>query len=502
MSPPRRWRAWVGNPLVGLPAAAAAVALLSVVGLVLLGLPVLGLGGGDDGERGGPDATPAGPDGLSVAAARTPAHRVLARTFAALPGDWEPQGELLAAASVPHPLACVDVVPTVALSRTHRLGGDDVQVTVAAYAAGVGADALARMVEEVAACAPSAVGVTPVGELDLGAEGIRLAVSGTDTDYRVLVWRRGDVLGFVSGTVEQSLDAAAAAADDALAPELAAHCVTEGSTREDALRNAAYAGGRFTGRVERRLLRGDRVPVPEVPPAYATAGVVATPLPAPPAEAVEVNLPAVPAHPHWPDLPAPVAEPDRPEPVVPQRTEMRAPQRVPDPDGPGCGWAFTATAEPDYDNASVERENTAAIRRTREALTADGERWRVDVLAYWIAHRTYLDQVAAWNAYAAEVEAVAAAWAVTEQAWAAYEAAHAQWEVTEKDRTDLLEDQDQAREQYADQGAQCLVWYEADPNSVDYLLNCPPEVPQVLSTPVPVPLPEPQPPADPRPAGQ
>ncbi|NPC96478.1 hypothetical protein [Nocardioides sp. zg-DK7169] len=490
-----------GNPFHVLPAAAAAVAVLCTLGLLLLGLPVLGLGGGDDdGEEVARE--------VPVAYARVveesplPAWRALTRTFAGLPEDWDRQGELLTAASVPHPLSCVELAPAVAMSQTFLVEESNVQATVAAWPAGVGAAALARMVEDGPGCAPSALSVQVVSQVPLGVEGHAFAVSGTDAAYDVLAWRRGDVVAFVAGTEREALDASASALDEVLARELAGRCAEQGSEPAGALRNQVHAGADFTGRTRGEPVRTTPVDWPELPADLRASGVEAIQVPGPASSVLPVVLPAQPGHPVWPPLPEPVAFPELPPDVEPQRTEAMARQRIPDPTGPGCGWDFAATMEPEYVEQEVRAVNTDALRRTRAALVEDGARWQREVLDYWVDYAAYVDAVAAYRSYADEVARVSLAWDEIAADWADYERAMEEWRAAEQARTDLVEAQTRARERYAEEAERCQEWLEEDPISPEYVLYCPPTYPAVLDEEVPPSQPEPEPPADPRPAGQ
>ncbi|WP_166138605.1 hypothetical protein [Nocardioides ochotonae] len=489
------------DPFHVLPAAAALAALLCTLGLVLLGLPVLGLSGEEDEAEEAPEEV-AVVYGRVVEESPLPAWRALSRTFAALPADWERQGRLLTAASVPHPLSCVEVPPAVAMSQTLLVEASNVQATIAAWPAGVGAAALADMVEDGAGCAPSALAVQVVGDLPLGIEGHAFAVSGTDTAYEVLAWRRGDVVGFVAGTDRAALDTAAARMDEVLAGEVAERCAAQDSVPEDALRNQVHAGADFTGQTRGEPVRTAQADWPELPADLRDSGVRAIQVPGPAASVSPAVPPATPAYPVWPPLPEPAAVPDPPTDVTPHRTETLAPQRIPDPVGPGCGWDFAATMAPAYDEADVRAANADALRRARAALVEDGTRWQRDVVDYWVDYAAYLDAVEDYRVYADEVARVARAWDVIAGEWADYELARQEWERAEQARTDLIEAQTRARERYADETARCEEWYAEDPLSPQYVLYCPPTLPSVLEEEVPPSQPEPEPPADPRPAGQ
>ncbi len=491
----RRTRRWARTPLVlALPAASALAALVCVLGLVLLGVPVLGLAGGPDERREQADAAPP-PTGEPARAVGTPARAVLVATFAEVPRAWSTRGALLEAASVPHPLSCVRLTPAASASRGYEVDGASVQLTLAAYGAGLGAEALGRMTDEADGCAPGGLRVSGTDLADLGSAAVRLRVSGPGTDYTIVAWRRGDVVAFAAGTEADVVQATATRVDEVLAGHLAGPCLDQEPTREDALRNAGYAGAAFTGRTEKVELRTARVPLPELPVEYLAAGVEATSLDEALPELAEVTVPDPPEHPHALALPQPRTRPAPPAPVVAQVTEMAAPRRVPDPTGPGCGWAFTRTAEPRYSAPEAAAANRAAEARTREALEADGARWRADVLAYWVAVHEYRREAAAWQAYASEVARVAASWAEVERQWAEYETAAAAWAVAQAERERLMSAQASAREQYAAELAQCESWFAVDPEGLDYALGCPPSLPAVLAEQLPDPGPEPTPPA-------
>ena len=144
-------------------------------------------------------------------------------------------------------------------------------------------------------------------------------------------------------------------------------------------------------------MRTTAVDWPELPEDLRASGVRAIQVPGPAASVTPAVVPAQPAYPVWPPLPEPVVVPEPPADIEPQRTEALAPQRIPDPDGPGCGWDFAATMAPEYDEAEVRAVNAEALRRTRAELAADGARWQSDVVDYWVAYAAYVDDVEAYR---------------------------------------------------------------------------------------------------------
>lgn len=277
-----------------------------------------------------------------------------------------------------------------------------------------------------------------------------------------VTWSRGDVLVTVTAatadgqhTPDRDLVAAAVAAvDGAVLAALAPVCPDLAPTAADATRNPAWPG--YTGR--RDPLAVTVPPVPPVPdPAAPDPARVVPQVPDP---APVPDLAPLLPRPQG-DQPGPQGEDEAgdpwdgaargPAPVLvdpaafapapqvgdPGREPVRptAPTTVtfhvpaPDPDGPGCGWAFTGQDAPgvDVDELAAAREH-AARQAIADATGARARTW-VATLDWartwprWAAAKDAADQVAAYEQARAEAtarwEQATAAWQASVDAWLA-----------------------------------------------------------------------------------
>ena len=113
----------------------------------------------------------------------------------------------------------------------------------------------------------------------------------------------------------------------------------------------------------------------------------------------------------WPlDLPTPVPTPDLPiTPTLPP-SATSVPSRAPDPIGPGCGWAFTGQVPPRYDEVQQVALARGLADQARAALLQAQAQWQSNTLSYWQQVPTYATQLQDFLAYAAAVRDVALAW--------------------------------------------------------------------------------------------
>lgn len=449
----------------------------------------------------------------TIAAHPTPAADLLAGLADRIDDEWDVAG-WVPGARPPHPLLCGSEHDAAGSFAATVTDGDQAQVYVAVYPAGLGAAELAAQVGDVRDCAASATTST----VDLGAEGYDVASlwSGTGTTTRA--WRYGDVLLYVSSDSGQTMRQVADRLDE-LAADLTGKCLDTGSTAEDAARSPLHDG--YEG-----WMVDYEVTIPEPEQTDATR------LPDP-VELVDVVLPLERPYPVWPPLPDPVdkpVEPDRPEPPA-TSTTVRVRQE--DPDGPGCGWVFTGQAVPVFDRDAVAAKNEQTIAAARASLEEGVDEWRRELTAFW---RTWPDYIAAVDAYTAYGEQVTE----TEQAWQPIDAAWRTYRAQEQAYRQELEAYNQAvatrrrlAAEYDEQVAACaqaadLLDQAPEPSpepgpqpnpgddretppedepvedprlaeARDVLAACPPVRPAVLDQPEPSPPVAPVPPADPRP---
>lgn len=388
---------------------------------------------------------------------KTPAGEVMDKFFQDLQGKWQAGSTVVHSAGLPHPLDCVTPAPSLSDSQAFQADGMDVQVTFAAYPAGVGAESYRRLKDETIDCKPSDTAIYPAPVNDLGVEAHTLTTYWASNGIETTVYRRGDVLIFVASAASQDPIPAARITDRVLKKYLTKEvCYNETSGLRAQLRNAFFSGDDFTGLEKIETLTTQALPNPVIPEELATTGVKETSLPARSKKLEEVQLPATTdAYPLWPELPKPVKKPKKPAVPADQKISDTATVRMPDDEGPGCGWAFLTTVEPTYDTEAIDAENKRLLAAVQVALDADGPRWQAEVLEYWTSWATYRKEVRAYRAYSEEVRLVANAWNLIHADWSRYYTAHANWEVNERNRKAFLAAQETAREQWPIQKQAC-----------------------------------------------
>lgn len=252
-----------------------------------------------------------------------------------------------------------------------------------------------------------------------GTEAFTVTASGV----RATLLRRGDVVvevlsvgaanPFAVYGNDPSLDRhnrIVAAADAALAAALEGRCVDQVGNADDPGRNP-FSGVEFTGLLEVRSVGLADIPSDA---STTTAPPSATPSTAHsvPPEALalqdwvnvtrqgsafaELTQPPTP-RPRWRAAPVePAAAP----------TQQTFQVRVPDPEGPGCGWAFTGAAVPAVDaptlSAAADSAHDQAVGElvaARSAATAAAEKFAAAELSYEL----YDTQREAWALYDSEL---------------------------------------------------------------------------------------------------
>ena len=434
---------------------ALAVVPASWVGLAALGFPVAGVNLFDSEEL-APEAKPA----AQITRAdftNTPAGEVFRGTFKDLDKVWNPSPIEVDAAGLPHPLDCVQPAPTLSNSKAYEADGKDAQVTLAAYPAGLGGEMFKRLKEDVSNCKPSTTSTYVYDVSGVGVEAATIQVNWAGNAVETTLFRRGDVVAFVATDAGVDSAGRASVVDGALTrlmtPEV---CLNQSAGAEDQLRNALFAGKNFKGKGEKYPLTTEKLPLPKLTQEQKYDGVEQVKLGAPKLSTPSVTLPnADYPYPLWPELPSPRTVPDLPSVPKAQKLKSDARIRVPDLQGPGCGWAFLTTVQPSYDAAAVEANNEKLIDSAQTLLDNDGKRWQRQVRKYWTAYHNYVVAINDYRSYASEVQTVAAAWQEIHEDWSQYYTDYANWEIYEDGRLQFLADQKQARTDWAEAKQYC-----------------------------------------------
>lgn len=454
--------------LTSLSAFLIAVPLVLSFLLASLGLPVMGFGWLNPEEA--PPPVLAKPSGAKVTFADTPAAAVMNETFNQLDRQWKPTSTVVTAAGLPYALSCVVPAPALSESKSYAVDGVEAQVTFAAWPAGLGGEMYSRFVNDVPTCKPSESYVYTYGVTGIGIEASHSDVSWSVNNIDTVFFRRGDLLVFVATADGQDAEGKAMAIDQVLNSTLTDGVCPDQTLGVDAqVRNAFFSAKRFTGLVRRTKVEAEKLPRPNLPPALKTKGVEKLKGKGKAIPVTPVTLPSDDyAYPLWPELPTPVTISTVPTLPAKQKLQDFEGQRIPDPIGPGCGWAFLSTLEAAYDEEAVAAKNKVILRAAQEALDADGPRWQKETLRYWDQYHSYLASIANYESYRSEVRAVGAAWELIRQAWDAYYTAYANWQVKEAERLQFIADQKQAGLVFQTEKDECKVYpqqyadYEAE----------------------------------------
>lgn len=435
--------------------------LVMCILLSLVGVPVKGFGWIHGKETVPPPA--AAQEVTVVDFTETPANRLMQQLFRDLDGSWDASSQEIPSAGLPQPMSCVEPAPTLSDSKAYRSDGADVQVTFAAYPAGLGAEMFKRLYEDTYNCKPSSTAIYPYTRDDLGVEAATIQASWSVNSIETTFFRRGDFIVFVASGRNVDSYGRAKFIDELLQKRMTSTvCANPKEGLKGKTRNAFYSGKNFLGLQERRELYSDKVELPELTPEQQAQGVEAVKVPGRDMKVKEVTLPNDQfLYPLWPELPEPVAYPKLPKKPKDQKLKSEAYIRIEDPIGPGCGWSFLSTVEPSFDEATIQANNDRILSDAQQLLDADGPRWQAAIQEYWTAYARYLKRIEAYEAYRQEVATVAEAWEEIHADWREYYRLYSIWEQKNQERLTFLANQEQAREDWADQKTACTT-YAAD----------------------------------------
>ena len=431
--------------------AALTLVCATVLGVSAAGVPLLGRG-----PSGAAPPTPKPTPRPAVAITQTPAHQSFTTLLNQSPNSaWQPVGEISWIGGTPYDQSCgrpSKLGPSIAGSRVYQAAGGQVMVSVMAYSAGLGAGAFQDWQQQLSSCGgvstysvpgPSTTSSSPSAPTDaLVAWGANVKGSATAS----LMWRRGDILTWISApeALKDSLGTKSLQFDQMLLSVVVGSCASVDSVMADASRNPWLAPKDFTGLIE-------QVPVSVTHAAWPTLPPGSTPVPHNyvPSPAPVISYPTRPADPVWPlELPTPVAAPELP--VVPTLppSATTVPSRAPDPIGPGCGWAFTGQVPPLYDEVQQVALAQGLADQARAALLQAQAQWQSNTLSYWQQVPPYAAQLKDFLTYAAAVRDVALAWDSISAQRDAYDQAVAQYNDALAAQQQFMTAQQQAQAAY------------------------------------------------------
>lgn len=373
----------------------------------------------------------------------TPAAEVIRTTFAAIPKDWTRRGEQLSSVTPPFPLSCNvgGVQSAYSVSQQYNNG---TTVAIASYTAGTGALAFKTQHDKSGQCVENNTYVSNVAESGIGTEAFTIQVRRGAATSQTTVFRRGDLIGYV--LVDGGASASPArVVDGLLSKTVGSQCVDENSTVNDAKRTL-WSGEPFTG----LLIDNDAfIEAWKVPTIPAGASYTATPLPAKVDQVAAVTLPTVPDYPVWPKLPDEKKAPELPKsPDATHPTKKTVQIRVADNNGPGCGWSFTGTVAPVFNEAEVKASNDTIISTAKTELEKGAADWSKSVLAYWEALDQYTKATKDYEQYRTDVIKVTDAWKTIHEQWKVYYTQLADYDNAVKSRDDLIARQKAAQQSY------------------------------------------------------
>jgi hypothetical protein len=401
---------------------------------------------------------PAAPVINSAAYTETPAMKILNASLTTPPAGWQGTGEILASPQAPYPYSCPTngVNPVISLSKGFVINGRPIQLLLSVYGTGLGVQGLADRFNGAAACAghDASYGMSTLS--GIGAESYVANTSKGGTATKTVVWRYGDIAGYlITDPSNPDSYGLAKSFNDLLVKNLNGACLSPDISDAD-LSRTPWSGKPFVGYLAQKNVQISKLPLPTVP-TTATPTYPTTPIPAPSIAVKDVSLPTQPTdYPVWPLLPAPLTKPVTP--VAPSATapfqkDIQVPAK--DVNGPGCGWAFTGTTPPIYDEVKQQSKTDAAVTQAQSELTTSAKQWQTSVLDYWKNYNAFSQSVPAWNSYADQVQAVTDAWNIIAHNWDTYNANKKNYDDLVASRNSFLKEQADINTQYQKDLAQC-----------------------------------------------
>ncbi|MGK3708762.1 hypothetical protein [Arthrobacter sp. IK3] len=537
-----------GTLLLGGSAAVAFISAAATLAAALIGFPAIT----DDGSTGA--GTVELEETVAASWRDTPATIALTGLLQNPPRGWKANGDLQSAVVAPLPYSCPvqNSAASTSLARAFTIDGHRVRVTVQAYTAGLGAEALAQMHAGAQRCAGTegAVAQSPIYGADKpGPDAAVASVSHGGQRSAVASFRSGDVIAFVSGQNSQVLVDAAVQLKGPLDTALQGVCADISSTPKDASRSPFSLAGysQFTRPVTVRIPDvglPSTDPSPSASPSAPASPQSTQPSEEPAAPSYPVPAPVIadapaepmaePDFPVWPLMPEALPFPEAPKaPASEAPTARSFPVPADDKAGPGCGWSFTGQKAPGFDADAALASEKQQSEQALKDLKADAKTWQGDVLAYWKSYDAYKKDAEKYKKYAAEVAETNRAWSAIVDKWDKYYELKAEYDEYVAERDAFLERRDAARAEYDEQVKACLrplppeagtplvpepgtdtpapdpspsaspspsaTQLPAQERRLQSRPGCPAEKPEILSEAVPLVPKEPLKPADPRP---
>lgn len=374
-------------------------------------------------------------------------------------------------------------VATVAYQRPVAIGRKPLVAGVELWPTGFGVAAIDAIVKRAQACAARGEQVTVEKRKVAGYPAVVVTtVSGSDT-IRTLRWSVGDITLSLTGVDVPVDDASIKRWSRLAATLLQPICADLTPSVKDARRSPWRDPDKYQGLYDQVTVGADLPEVlEELPPNQPRLrGLTQVQRPDPP-DGV----------PYWPEsLPAKVALPEQPVRPKEPATKRRVTFQVPDPTGPGCGWAFTASPTPEFSQAESDGQRDERVALTTQQLNDELSQWAAEESQWRSAIPGYYTAALAYRDYAKDVAAVSKAWDAIRADWSRYYALVAQRQQAIAQRAEWV------AASTAWQNSGCGTATGAPAPGKAQQPGC--AVPQILWKPLPQIPPEPSRPKDPRP---
>lgn len=395
----------------------------------------------------------------TAAWSQSPASAALASALDSGPEGWDKDGQLQRNVTAPAPYSCPlpGIAPATSLTQSYTAGGTRIRVTAQAFTAGLGAEAMVLQSSNAPVCAGGSSGLYLTGVVDghPGTEVESAAVTRGGVRSQVTVFRRGDVLVFVTGQDSSRVMDLANVMDRHLDTKLDGVCVNEDSEVGDGRRSPFSTSGYSRYETDTEVAIPE-VKLPAAPKKADGAAVEKTALPAAVLVKDPVEQAEVPEYPVAPAMPEFKEFPQAPEAPAAKATTVTA-VKVPTDDrqGPGCGWAFTGMSAPLFNKDAAAGESAKLVAAAKKQLEADAAAWQVSVSSYWSAYDEYKAAAAEYTAYANEVTKVNAAWDRIAGQWDDYRERLKEFEDKSAERREFIERRDAAARDFETATAKC-----------------------------------------------
>ena len=365
--------------------------------------------------------------------------------------------------------------PAPALGASAVHSSERASVTLHAFGAGQGKYALRNAQQQVASCdnRQGNAGINSSASPASSYDGFSAYLSTNSNNSIVGFFAIGDVLVSVSAPSSSAVNRISNAYASALNDHMTPICESLTYDVSDSVRSPYYNLEDYVGWERGREVDIDFLTAPElVPGVISDSDVSGQSLPVghfpsdspilanfEQGEALGEDTFSMPSRPLPPvpvdieqEAPELVSMPSRPsEPA----TQTVIPERVEDPVGPGCGWAFVGQSAPVWD-ATEERERVdAAEAETRAELREDYRSYLQRYLSYPYNYAEYALSVEEHNDYISHLREVAQEWDRINAVRAEYRALLDEyWELVEQ-REDFIARQEAAQEEYDEDVAIC-----------------------------------------------